>query len=136
MGSYRISAASLQEIARKTQISMKAVQLLLGSLKISTTASSPENERIINYDIGLRLLNTSVGSQLSESVLKQGFSKLLDEYNRVCPSIVAWVCRGDFSVDKIPAQIKSETLLHASRTAGRLRASFIRKIDTIERSVN
>jgi hypothetical protein len=105
-----------KEIANLSGLGEKAVQRLLSSIKIES------------FEIGVRLARPEVLSKVPRSKLLPLLGEVLKGYRTSCPLVTAWVGRGDFDPKKIPEQVTRVLILHASRTAGRLRAKGLRMV--------
>lgn len=137
-----ITQRDIQALSKRFSLSDKAVQRLLGSVIVELAAPlSPEDIdealaagtadeslglRGERFDLGLRL---GKDNSMDLGKLTKGLedvAKALTEYRSVCPLIFAWVQAGDFDPKRIPERVTRGVLLHASRTAGRLRAKLMR----------
>ena len=127
----RLAERDLKQLAAATGSNEKAIHRLLGSLRIKIPSS---NESALTgpreIDLGLRLQNGEVLSALfmarGKDATLQTFEEALRGYFSSCPTVCAWIGRGDFDPDAVPAHISKAGLLHACRSAGRLRAKVMR----------
>ncbi len=128
-------------MAKSCDLSERAILRLIGSVKVPrkvplslvsgqlTYGAGPQDpgEEIGGEgasDLGLRLDRVfQVG--IGPETLRALVAALL-EYKKCCPTVVSWVGRGDFRPRDVPQNIGRAVLLHASRTAGRLRARLMR----------
>ncbi|MBN8548718.1 MAG: hypothetical protein J0M12_05345 [Deltaproteobacteria bacterium] len=132
----RLTDLEIKTIARQSGAGEKAIFRLLGNVRIPLPKppSDDESEQAPSkrreLDVGLRLQSAEILAPVTLSIgrkeLLERLSKILREYFNACPNICAWVGRGDFKPEKIPDQVTKGMLLHACRTAGRLRAKAIR----------
>ena len=116
---------NLTNLSKLLSISPKAVERLVGSTKISSEGQE--------YDLGLRIEPRF----LDPEILPGGFSeeaitKLCKEYSATCPAVYNWICSGDFqegefSAESIRIHMNNGLIVHACRTAGRLRAELFKK---------
>lgn len=124
----KLPERDLKNLVVLSHLELKAVQRLLGSLRIPNPKLGTRGTDFL--DIGLRMDSPDVTTRLVSTLGKEGmlaaFSEALRSYASACPSVCTWVGRGDFVVDKIPDTISKATLMHACRTAGRLRARCLR----------
>jgi hypothetical protein len=127
-----ISEKELLQIAKEVGCAPKAIERLLGSLKVSLQAPAPpfddsaagEQPSKPPLDIGLRV--PKLERKLSPSEQRQ-IAATLKEYRSQCPVVFGWICSGDFNVKKPPERLGPGEGLHACRTAGRLRAALLRQ---------
>ncbi|RMG44017.1 MAG: hypothetical protein D6719_02540 [Candidatus Dadabacteria bacterium] len=128
------NSSELRKVAASAGLNEKCVSRLLGSVKIVVTEKSISSEdrqpvlKQTSYDVGLRVASGEMRAKVSKEILQQELATILKEYQKSCPLIVGWVGRGDFNPKKIPERIKKGSILHASRTAGRLRAKSLREL--------
>jgi hypothetical protein len=141
--------AQLKRLASLSNVGQKAVERLLGSIEVQlnreTEAESPkqasselpraeqhsaEQHRADKQSVqlGLNVRSVFLKGELNYSgdAAVNQMAKLLREYAGSCPQIVAWIGRGDFKASKIPDELSRAKIIHACRTAGRLRAGFMR----------
>lgn len=123
----RLDEKEVRKVAGASGVSEKAVVRLSGSLKIPLPGQASSIQQV---DVGLRLkaLELPPGLTIEEkrNMRIELVAGMLEEYRSACPLIVAWLGRGDFKAEAIPDRVTAATIKHASRTAGRLRAKFIR----------
>lgn len=128
----RLNERDIRLIAAGAGVGEKAVSRLLGSLRVklprpSEDAESPPAAQ--ELELGLRLQSAEVLTGLLGSLGKDETLKRLEkatrEYFSACPVICGWVGRGDFDAKAIPAQVTKALILHACRTAGRIRAKVL-----------
>ena len=121
----RLTARQLGEIAKLADMSEKAARRLLSRAAVRESDEQDGKESSQReYSIGLRLSGDS-GLAFSSVETGRKLAGIMNEYGRVCPLVYTWLKRGDFDPLSIPENIDRGMLLHASRTAGRLRAKFI-----------
>lgn len=130
----------LAAISRLSEVAPKAIMRLVGALRVASrpqTVQSSEDstargggglaaEAKLGRDIGLRLEDLLRRNTPARDELLAVLSEVFREYRNSCPKIVEWVGRGDFQAAKIPESVSPAAVLHASRTAGRLRAKLLR----------
>ena len=132
----RLTESEIRTVARQSGAGEKAVARLLGSLRIPVRGAAAEeaqdekSKSRKELDLGLRLQSAEVLAPLTvargrEELLNR-LAKIVREYFCACPNICAWIGRGDYRADRLPEQITKGMLLHACRTAGRLRAKALR----------
>ena len=117
----RLNEKQARTVAGIAGINEKAVHRLSGSLKVQMT-----EERTM--ELGINISDHFLISKLRSESGIQMLGSTLREYMQTCPLIVAWVGRGDFKANKIPDNLKNASILHGSRTIGRLKAELIRKL--------
>ena len=113
----RLAEDDLLTLSREAGLPAPAVRRLLGSLKVGSVSGGA----VKFYDLGLRIPPDLLGGTATGDLVV-----ILSQYAALCPNAVGWVARGDFDPRKIPEGLGTAKLLHACRTAGRLRAEFLR----------
>lgn len=130
----RLTDSEIKTVARGAGISEKAVVRLIGSLRITLPRRAAEVEESTptrkELDVGLRLQSAEILAPLTlasgrEEVLRR-ITDALRQYFSACANVCAWIGRGDFRSDRMPELITRGMLVHACRTAGRLRAKTLR----------
>lgn len=126
----KLSTNLLRDLTKISGVGEKAVERLIGSIRVEAVRPmmGEIESTTKSLDIGLRL--EALGNRLlgrGDPALKQLVSDSLRSYQQTCPVVAAWVGRGDFNPEKLPAEITFARILHANRTAGRLRAAIMRK---------
>lgn len=102
----------------------KLSELIASRLLASTKVVGSQYEIGFNMRERLRsgpwhlFMQTTAGFQL--------LVQAIDEYKRVCPAVFQWLQRGDFKPDHPPEHVTNAQIVHACRTAGRLRAKLLR----------
>lgn len=123
----RLSTNTLRTLSSQSGVNQLAIDRILGSVNVpfgKTSEGSIEPE-IKSYNLGLRI-EPMIGAAPDSGMVTE-LSALLKEYLNTCPAIVNWIGDGGFNPKKLPPAIKFSHVLHASRTAGRLRAKFMKK---------
>ncbi|MBX7145617.1 MAG: hypothetical protein K1X79_14290 [Oligoflexia bacterium] len=124
----KLPERDLRNLVALSGLEVKAVPRLLGSLRVPNP--KPGVSGMAFLDIGLRLDAPEVTARMISVIGKDRmidlFAEALRAYLGACPAICRWVGRGDFAVDRIPETVSKANLLHACRTAGRLRAQCVR----------
>jgi hypothetical protein len=94
---------------------------ILGSIRVPLADDK-------NTELGLRLWKHEPQLPPGSSQLIEPLLEALGGYESSCPLVFAWLCRAGFK-EKAPrpAHITKALVLHAARTAGRLRAKFLRE---------
>ena len=137
---YTLSGHTVRIISAKTDLTEKAIAKIFGALRVGKknkekVEAPPEltekgekqtAEDKLGFEIGLRIQHELDFPALPQETVCDIFVKLCSDYKRLCPHIVNWVQWGDFNPSKIPNHISKAHLLHASRTAGRLRSKILR----------
>ena len=122
-------------VAVESGVSEKLVRRVVRSISVGGRRADPlggnrgEGDR--PCQIGLRLIGgepVEVDSALAIDTTVTLLARTIREYNSCCPSVVQWVARGEFDPRRPPKELKSSHLLHATRTAGRLRAALLRQL--------
>lgn len=133
------NAREFKEIARDCGVSDMAIQRLLADTRISVIEKerlSPEElingvrpeQKKKSYLVGLNLLHGSVVAGVPRALLAKSASQAIQNYQYSCPLVVAWICRGDFNPALLPDHVSRSALIHACRTAGRIRATTLRAL--------
>jgi hypothetical protein len=107
----------LRLLGAHTHFSVSQLNRLLDSVRVG------EERRL---DIGLRLLRLEPHLPLSGTDFVEELASAINRYHETCPAVVTWITTGGFHPERIPTHINRATLRHACRTAGRLRAKFLR----------
>ena len=122
----RLTDKEAAALSKQTGLSPKALNRIISSCKVLVSSMDAESEPK-SLELGLNLHEGASG--ISPQVAVSLLSPLLQEYRRTCPQALAWLGRGDFSPDRIPHEVSRGMIVHACRTAGRLRAQFFRKTE-------
>ena len=112
----QLTHKELQNFCRDAALSEKAAERLLGSATVAP------------YQLGLRLIGPELQLQSPREVLLKGFAAAIKEYRNCCPRVTSWIARGDFDPTRLPSEVDQGQILHACRTASRIRAEFIRSL--------
>ena len=116
------------DLARRSGLNQKAIERLLGSVRVPSGAPGAKDE--VPFELGLGVVGILREQLLSRDPLPDQAIELLikitKEYSGSCPAVFSWIGRGDFKPSRIPADLNRGRLQHACRTAGRLRARWIR----------
>lgn len=124
----RLPERELKKLALATGSNEKAVIRLLGSIRVHIHSENMTSTR--QLDLGLRLQNPELLATLLTAIGKDETLLRLEQalrgYYNASPVICGWVGRGDFDPEHVPPHITKGNLLHACRTAGRLRAKALR----------
>lgn len=129
----------IKRIAGATDTNDKTVIRILGGVKVKITSPADSNpdvdilEQLKNkppktLELGFRLQDKRILSEQKREQSIEMIIKALREYRSKCSLVVLWVGRGDFDPKVIPQNITRGALLHACRTAGRLRAKILRDL--------
>lgn len=126
----RLIESQVKLLAKKSGLSEKSVERLIGSIKVEITKLNGSAQS--QFELALRINNPEQLQLLfmnlnSEQIVERLVCSLI-EYKQCCPLIAAWVSRGDFNPTKIPNEIKYAHIKHGSITAGRLRSGILRNI--------
>lgn len=129
------NSSELKEMATVSGLGEKAVQRLLGGIRLEfatnvdpTDVEALAKRPVVGFEIGLRLARPELLMGMAKQERLRLLGELLREYRTACPVVTAWAGRGDFDPTKISESITRGVALHASRTAGRLRAKALRKV--------
>ena len=129
-----LSQSDLHLVAGRTGLGGAGIMRLLGSVLVALpSAGRDEDSTLLELGLCLMALERTAGrpgSHYTELVCDA-----LIEYMRSCSAVTNWVLRGGFRADRIPEHIKRGEIKHACRTAGRLRAKFLRQSGLGESSV-
>lgn len=115
----------LKNIAKRVGLGAPQVQKLLGSIKVPLTAMS-EDEHDQNLELGLNLFRIQPRGHGGHRLQELAERTIRDYHNR-SPAVVGWILSGGFRADNVPGHIARASIIHACRTAGRLRAFFLRE---------
>ncbi len=110
----------IRRIAVQADLSERGVRRLLGSLRV--LAEEPQSA--LRAEIGLNLQPVAILEKANPSCIEP-IVGALREYRNSCPRVVEWVGRGDFS-EAQSSRFEKRVLLHAVRTASRIRAALLR----------
>jgi hypothetical protein len=115
-------------LAQASGLNGKAVERILGSARVLVPRADAEPQQL---ELGFNL-RSALGERLrvQKSLTPAEFSILaqrLREYSKCCPAAVSWIGRGDFDGKKVPELLTPAMLVHACRTAGRLRARVLKE---------
>lgn len=133
-----ITHRDLLLLARRFSISEKAVSRFVGSatVELKRELSQQEIDAMTSdpaavasggerFELGMRLgRDNSMKGETQKNIEEVGVA--LGEYRTLCPLVFAWIQAGDFDPKRIPDRMTRGVLVHASRTAGRLRARLMR----------
>lgn len=138
----KLDYKEIAKIAKAVNLSERAVERLLGATSVEWR-SIPSFEQIEDFDaicseasqvksdrfqIGLRLYQDQEKPLRWSPLFEQVLLAALREYRVTCPQIVGWMCSGAFDPKKLPDGITRGNILHASRTAARLRSRILREV--------
>jgi len=115
----RLNEKQARTVAGVAGINEKAVHRLTKSLRIPL-----EENRIV--EIGIHVTDHFLIAKFCTEAGLACLGTTLKEYMRTCPVVIGWVGRGDFKPEIIPENVKKGSIIHASRTVGRLKAELIR----------
>ncbi|MCO6429601.1 MAG: hypothetical protein J5J00_01985 [Deltaproteobacteria bacterium] len=113
-----ITGEIVQKVARDSGLSEKSVRRIVGSIPVPVAGKSGSNR---TFDLGLRLEEVNLSSSAVGNLCST-----IKEFGAACPVAVAWIGRGGFDPAKPPKELTYAKILHACRTAGRLRAILLR----------
>ena len=141
MSRLQLNTSELKRVASSCGVNEKGVWRLLGSIKVYETVFrvregldlDPDNAGSFekSWEIGLHLGGARSFLLADRDVIIRLVIKALRDYHNTCPKIVGWVGRGDFKPEKIPELVTKPNIVHACRTAGRLRAKVMRELSNI-----
>ena len=132
----RLSEKQLKTISLGAGVNGKAALRLTNTLRIKIPKKNTDEEadalpQVEELELGIHIADGLLFSRLRTADGIRYFTDIIRQYSNTCPIVVNWVGRGDFSDKKIPVHVNRGHLVHASRTAGRLRAELIRKLRTL-----
>lgn len=129
-----IPRSLIQKTTERCGLGEHVVRRLLASLAVRVPVEPTEDgemtDRKEQFEVGLRIdfeeLLTSIasGGATAQAALLCGDA--LTEYRNACPQMIERLARDDFQPDNLWRELPKSTILHASRTAGRLRAALYR----------
>jgi len=136
----RLSEKQLKTIALGAGVNGKAAERLTKSLRVSIPKKDLSGDpdalpAVEELEIGIQIADGLLFSRLKTPEGLAHFTDTIKKYSNTCPIVVNWAGRGDFNSKKVPTQINRGHLVHASRTAGRLRAELIRKLGGLGRGI-
>lgn len=128
----RLNERQIKEVASESGLSGALIKKITWNIRVQFVKNEdPDNfeERKVDfYELGLRITDPMLLTKLkSPSSLKE-LALVIKTYANTCPIVINWITRGDFSAKKIPDNITKSHIIHAARTAGRLRAELIRRL--------
>ena len=112
----KVSSKHLREIALASELNEKAIERLLGALYVESKSRK--------LNLGLRVEELAPFDFRTVELM----TDVVIGYKSACPVVVSWIGRGDFNPEKPRKEVTADKLLHACRTAGRLRAKILREI--------
>ena len=120
------SELQLKEIARELNVSPSAVRRLLGTISVTLPSlSSKQESTSCPVQLGLRLdALRQEGVFTPQRVVS--LSTGLRDYRKCCPTVFGWIVHGGFDPSRSPESVSRGHLVHATRTAGRIRAQYLR----------
>ncbi|MCB0318568.1 MAG: hypothetical protein KDD56_07410 [Bdellovibrionales bacterium] len=122
-----LTEKQLKDLAKETGLNNNGIKRLLGSITIVFKSQTEEGGvKEEKSDLGLRLNSKEIMLKIQKNFDLNQISGLIIDYRNNCANIVNWIMRGDFNPKKIPDNLTKANFLHASRTAGRLRAKILR----------
>lgn len=116
-----LSDDMVRAAAHTTGCSEKFVRRTLGSISIALSVEGSSS----NINIGLRLSRDSDGIR-GEPFSVEEIAQALTDFRNSCPRVSTWIGSGAFDCARPPNDLDRGHLLHACRTAGRLRARVLR----------
>ena len=130
-----MAAISYRTIAKQIGISPQAVERLVKSTKVPDRKMTASVESSADFEIGLRIDKKF----LETDICPGGFSEqqiifALNAYAKASPAVYNWLCSGNFTSDRLPETVTRALLIHACRTAGRIRAELIKSGANSQRS--
>ena len=123
----RLNEKNTRKVANAAGINEKAVFRLTRSLKVSVG----DGENTKTYELGFTINEPYTIAKIQTEMGLKILAKTLREYMQLCPMVISWVGRGDFKADTLPERLTRANLLHASRTAGRLKAELLRALSQL-----
>lgn len=115
----------LRNIAKRVGLGAPQVQKLLGSIKVPLMAlSEEEHDQVL--EVGLNIYRIQPRSHGSPR-LQELAERTIRDYQNRSPGVLGWILSGGFRPDEVPGHIGRSSVVHACRTAGRLRAFFLRE---------
>lgn len=134
----QLSNKHISSLARAVNVSERAIERLLGSVTADLARevhvqdiddlSSIDLKKIEQFQLGLRLFVDQELPLIWSSATETLVQNSLQEYRTLCPVVFNWVCSGNFNSKNPPESATRGSVLHASRTASRLRAKVLRSI--------
>lgn len=128
----RLSEKQIKEVARESGLSGALIKKITWNIRVeylkSTSPDSGEEIKTEFYELGVRIADPMLLEKLKSPLALKELAHTIKTYANTCPIVINWITRGDFSVKKIPENINKSNIIHAARTAGRLRAQLIRKL--------
>lgn len=135
----KLTPKAYTTIALSAGVGEKLVRRIVRSITIQCRQKSSEqgegSEGPGRREVGFRLLGGEpiyVSADLSKDAIVTSIAIALKEYNACCPLVLQWIGRGDFDPRRPPKELQSSHILHATRTAGRVRASLLRRLNRKE----
>ena len=128
----KLSSTDTHYLAKQAGLNPKGIERLISSQRVAIQQSNNSDQHTnhpTKYEIGLNLpeikLNPLALDRSSDSALSFVL-EVIGEYSKTCPLVLGWLCSGGFDANKCPSSIDRGKLIHACRTAGRLRAKLLR----------
>jgi hypothetical protein len=134
---YKLTEDEYRFIGRHAGVSEVVVrrlcrsQYVVISLPPSSLIENPDSKRV---QLGLRVEDgdsefegTPTSPHTIDEFCKQ-IARCIRDYMKSCPLVFQWIGRGDYNPKKVPETLSPPTLIHAARTAGRLRSQLARAL--------
>lgn len=120
-----MSDLNYTSLSKQLNVSPKAAQRIVGSTKIEI--NKPGTNESITYEVGLRIEKKHLGADAAPKILKESdVIAVCRKYAQYCPGVYNWLCSGDFVNNSLATTVTIANVVHACRTAGRLRAELIK----------
>ena len=138
----KFTEQQIRKVAKSAGVSELSLQRLMGSVMIEVLEpilEPPEpgeprpEQKSTRYNLGLRITRDVAANQYVSEELIQALSSAISEYKNTCPAAYNWIIGGAFNPSKIPDNLDRGKIMHASRTASRLRAKLLREAGPILR---
>lgn len=117
---------NLNTIAKNLGVSRQAAERIVSSTRIYTEKKEGSEDAGSTFDVGLRVMRKQLDTELCPELKEENIFDYINKYSAECPAVYNWLCSGAFVNDKLPETVKIAQVIHACRTAGRLRAEIIR----------
>ncbi len=139
---YKLTEDEYRSIGRHAGVSEVVVRRLCRSQYVVAQKESegaPDPSSQTRLQLGLRVedgdSDLSEGPPIPKDALCKEIARAVRSYMKSCPVVFQWIGRGDYNPLKVPGSISLPYLIHAARTAGRLRSQLTRaltspKVDT------
>lgn len=132
---YKLTEDEYRSIGRHAGVSEVVVRRLCRSQYVVVQKESEgglDSGPQTRLQLGLRVedgdSDLSEGPPIPKDDICREIARAVRSYMNSCPVVFQWIGRGDYNPLKVPGTIPLPHLIHAARTAGRLRSQLARAL--------